>query len=162
MRHLLVALSLLLCRVAFSDTQPSVGTIAPDVSGGFHMPSYPDLVVVPGTPVYYAPHVAANFFFYDSKYWIYQVDGWYASRGYDGPWGFVAPDAVPVQLLRVPVLYYCQPPSYFRGWLTDALPRWGEFWGREWDRRHNGWDRWDRNTVPAPEPLPARQPTQFH
>lgn len=161
MRHWTVALSLLLSPVVYSETPISVGTSTLDVSGGFHMPSYPHLVLVPGTPVYYAPHVAANFFFYDDSYWIYQNSGWYSSRGYDGPWAFVSPDAVSVQVLRVPVLYYCQPPPSFRGWLTDAPPRWGELWGRDWERRHDGWDRWDRNAVPPPAPLPSRLPTQF-
>lgn len=155
LRVLYVTASLLLCPVLFAETQGSVGSKAADVSGGFHMLSYPDLVLVPGTPVYYDPHVAANFFFYDSVYWIYQDTDWYASRRYDGPWGFVTPEAVPLQILRVPVLYYCQPPLNFRGWNGDAPPRWGELWGRDWERRHNGWDRWDRNAVPDAEPLPA-------
>ena len=160
MRHLLLASALLLGPVAFSETQDNVGMNAADVSGGFHMPSYPDLILVPGTPVYYAPHVAANFFFYDGKYWIYQSDEWYASRGYDGPWGFVTPDAMPVQVLRVPVLYYCLPPSQFRGWRPDAPPQWGDIWGRGWERSHDGWDRWDRNAVPPPALLPTHLPTQ--
>jgi len=90
-------------------------------------------------------------------YWVYQRDNWYASSWYDGPWGLVAPDAVPLYVLRVPVRYYRQPPVYFRGWQSDAPPRWGEHWGNTWERSHNGWDNWNRTSVPAPAPLPVYQ-----
>lgn len=33
-------------------------------------PAYPDLVQVPGYPVYYAPRVNENLFFYDGQYWV--------------------------------------------------------------------------------------------
>jgi hypothetical protein len=69
----------------------------------------------------------------------------------------VAPDYVPLFVLRVPVRYYHRPPSYFRGWQADAAPRWGQHWGSAWESRRSGWDRWDRRAVPAPAPLPAYQ-----
>src|SRR6185369_2802620 len=36
-------------------------------------------------------------------------------------------------------------------------PRWGEHWGRDWEQRRSGWDRWERNAVPEPAPLPTYQ-----
>ena len=150
MRHLLIALSMLLCPVAFAQTQISIG---------FNMSVYPDLILVPGMPVYYDPRVEANYFFYDGLYWVYQDDDWYASNWYDGPWDFVGPEAVPLFLLRVPVRFYRRPPMYFRGWRDDAPPRWGEHWGRSWEQRRGGWDRWDRNDVPHAAPLPSYQRT---
>ena len=118
---------------------------------------YPELVRVPGYPVYYAPRLSANFFFYDGLYWVYRDDSWYASSWYNGPWGPVGREAVPPFVLRVPVRYYRQPPSYFQGWRPDAPPRWGEHWGHEWERSRSGWDRWNRRSVPAPAPLPVYQ-----
>jgi hypothetical protein len=59
--------------------------------------------------------------------------------------------------LRVPVRYYRQPPGYFGGWSPEAPPRWGEHWGRNWEQRRSGWDRWDRASAPAPAPLPTYQ-----
>ncbi len=137
--------------------QVSLGIGLPGVSIGINLPSYPELVPVPGYPVYYAPQVNSNYFFYDGMYWAYQRDHWYASSWYNGPWGFVAPEAVPLFVLRVPVRYYRQPPTYFRGWGSDAPPRWGEHWGNAWAQSHRGWDNWNRNAVPAPAPLPAYQ-----
>ena len=90
-------------------------------------------------------------------YWVYQGDNWYASSWYNGPWGLVAPEVVPLYLLRVPVRYYRQPPVYFSGWRADAPPRWGDHWGPEWEQRRGGWDRWNRSSVPAPAPLPSYQ-----
>jgi len=118
---------------------------------------YPQLVPVPGYPVYYAPNLNSNYFFYDGMYWVYQRDNWYASSWYNGPWGLVAPEAVPLFVLRVPVRYYRQPPVYFRGWQSNAPPRWGEHWGHTWVQRRPGWDDWDRSTVYRPAPLPAYQ-----
>jgi len=137
-----------------------LGTYAPasaQVSIGINLSLYPDLVEVPGYPVYYAPQLDSNYFFYDGRYWVYAQDNWYSSSWYDGPWDIVAPEFVPLFVLRVPVRYYRQPPSYFRDWGLEAPPRWGEHWGRDWERRHGGWDRWDRASAPAPAPLPTYQ-----
>ena len=139
-RHVIIVLGLLLSSVA-SAAQVSIGIGFPNVSIGINVPAYPRLVRVPGYPVYYAPQLQANFFFYDSLYWVYQDDNWYASSWYNGPWGLVSPDAVPVYILRIPVRYYRQPPAYFHGWRADAPPRWGDHWGRDWEQRRSGWDQ---------------------
>jgi len=152
MRYLLVALSLAMGSVTSADAQVSVG-----IDVGISVPVYPELVVVPGYPVYYAPRADSNYFFYDGVYWVYQGDNWYASSWYDGPWQLVRPEHVPLYVLRVPVRYYRQPPPHFRGWRADAPPRWGEHWGRGWERRHVGWDRWDHRSAPRPAPLPVYQ-----
>lgn len=127
------------------------------VSIGINLPIYPNLVAVPGYPVYYAPQLQANFFFYDGMYWVYQNDNWYTSSWYNGPWWPVNPDQVPLFILRVPVQYYRQPPPYFKGWRADAPPRWGDHWGHDWEQRRSGWDRWNHSAAPAPAPLPTYQ-----
>ncbi len=137
--------------------QVSIGIEVPGVSIGINLPLYPELVQVPDYPVYYAPQVDSNYFFYDGMYWVYQSDNWYASSWYNGPWGLVDRDVVPLFVLRVPVRYYRAPPGYFRGWRADAPPRWGDHWGNDWQQRRSGWDRWSRNAVPAPAPLPVYQ-----
>jgi hypothetical protein len=159
MRYLLVAASLLLGSVTSAHAQVSVGVgvAFPGIQIGINVPAYPRLVQVPGYPVYYDPAASSNYFFYDGAYWVYQADSWYVSSWYNGPWYAVAPEAVPVYVLRVPVRYYRTPPPYFRGWRADAPPRWGDHWGRDWERRRHGWDRWDRRSVPRAAPLPAYQ-----
>jgi len=157
MRNVLIVLWLLAVPLAPASAQLGVAIGLPRVSIGINLPVYPQLVAVPGYPVYYAPQLDSNYFFYDGMYWVYQRDNWYAASWYNGPWGLVAPQAVPLYLLRVPVRYYRRPPAYFHGWGSDAPPRWGEHWGSSWQRSHSGWDHWDRSSVPAPAPLPVYQ-----
>jgi len=153
----LVVLSLLLCSVTFAGAQLSIGIGLPNVSIGINLPIYPELTPVPGYPVYYAPQVDGNYFFYDGMYWVYQDDNWYASSWYNGPWGYVEPTVVPLFVLRIPVRYYRQPPHYFRGWQSNAPPRWNEHWGSDWHHQRRGWDKWNHSSVPAREPRPVYQ-----
>ena len=118
---------------------------------------YPVLQRIPGYPVYYAPRLHANYFFYDGLYWVYMDDAWYASPWYDGPWDLVAFDSVPLFLLRVPVRYYGYPPVFFNGWVRNAPPRWDTIWGPGWAHRHPNWQHWNRAAAPAPAPLPSYQ-----
>jgi hypothetical protein len=157
MRYLWIVICMLLGSTTSAFAQVSIGIGIPGVSIGINMPLYPQLVPVPGYPVYYAPQLNSNFFFYDGMYWVYQGDNWYTSSWYNGPWGLVGPEFVPLYVLRIPVRYYRNPPGYFRGWRVDAPPRWGEHWGNDWERQRNGWDRWNRRAVPAPAPLPRYQ-----
>jgi hypothetical protein len=157
MRHALIGFCMLLGSLTPASAQLSVYFGAPGVSIGINLPAYPQLQRIPGYPVYYAPGVRANFFFYEGLYWVYQGDNWYASSWYNGPWSSVEPVYVPVYLLRVPVRYYRQPPAHFRGWRADSPPHWGEHWGPSWEQNRSGWDRWERKSAPAPAPLPAYQ-----
>ncbi|MGA8049638.1 MAG: hypothetical protein WCA09_05615 [Burkholderiales bacterium] len=152
MRKIIFVLVMLFGAVGSAVAQVSVG-----IGIGINVPVYPQFVQVPGYPVYYAPGLHANFFFYDGVYWAYHGDNWYASSWYNGPWTMVNPYSVPLYVLRVPVRYYRAPPPYFHGWRGDAPPRWGEHWGREWEERRHGWDHWDRRAAPRPAPLPQYQ-----
>ena len=156
MRTTWLALSLLAAPLspALAQAQFSLHLGGPGVSLGIVMPVVPELVQVPGAPVYYAPRAHANYFFFDGVYWVFHADRWYASAGYDGPWHLVAPEYVPAYVLRVPVRYYRAPPAYFRGWRVDDSPRWDQRWGREWEHRRAGWDRRDGH-APRPVAWPA-------
>ena len=156
-RYPLIALSMLFGALAAADAQVSVGIAAPGVSIGINLPVYPQLVLIPGYPVYFAPRANSNYFFYDGLYWVYEGDEWYMSSWYNGPWQLVSPEYVPLFILRIPVRYYRYPPPYFRGWAFDAPPRWGDHWGGSWSQSHAGWDNWNRSSVPAAAPLPVYQ-----
>ena len=157
LRNILILSWILTCSLASAEAQVSIGIGLPNVSIGINLPLYPELVPVPGYPVYYAPRLNANYFFYDGMYWVYQDDNWYASSWYNGPWWIVQPEIVPLFILRIPVRYYRQPPVYFRGWHSNAPPRWGQHWGHGWEQRRKGWDHWKRSSVPARAPLPVYQ-----
>ena len=110
----------------------------------FNLIAQPQLVVVPGTPVAYAPALPANYFFYNGQYWAFASGGWYVSGGYNGPWVVVAPEFVPRPVLYVPVRYYHVPPGHWKKWEAHRPPHWQEDWGREWaDKRE--WKSRDRD-----------------
>ena len=157
MRKHILALSILLCLGMPAYAQVSIGIGSPGISIGINMNSYPDLVPIPGYPVYYDPQVNSNYFFYDGQYWVYRHNNWYSSTWYNGPWGMVGPQYVPLFVLRVPVRYYRDRPSYFRGWNDNDAPRWGDHWGNGWAQQRSGWDNWNRNSVPVAAPLPVYQ-----
>lgn len=159
-RILFPALLALGLSAAFSvpaNAQIRVGIRLPSARIGINIPLYPQLVAVPGYPVYYAPDLDSNLFFYDGVYWVYTQDGWYASSWYDGPWDLIEPEYVPYFLLRVPVRYYRRPPRYFRGWAPNGPPRWGDYWGNGWAQRHHDWDHWDHASRYTLAPLPSYQ-----
>jgi hypothetical protein len=159
MRNLFIVLALLLLQLSAARAELNIGFgfSAPGISIGINLPAYPQFVPVPGYPVYYDPELDSNYFFYDGMYWVLEDDEWYASSWYNGPWYMVERDEVPLYVLRVPVRYYRSPPSYFRGWRDDAAPRWSDHWGREWNERHQDWDKWNRHDVPKRAPLPTYQ-----
>jgi hypothetical protein len=137
----------------------SVPSWSDEVRLGIHinLPVYPELVVIPGYPVYYAPRLDANYFFYDGSYWLFQDDNWYESEWYDGPWRLVEPVDVPVFILRIPVFYYRVPPAYFFSWQSDEPPHWGDRWGQDWEDHRQGWDKWNHHIRRKPAPLPLYQ-----
>jgi len=92
MRYAIILLLMLFGSVTSAIAQVSIGIGLPGVSIGINLPVYPELVPVPGYPVYYAPRLNSNYFFYDGLYWVYQGDSWYASEWYNGPWALVAPE----------------------------------------------------------------------
>ena len=79
LRNGLLVFGLAIGSASSAPAQVSVGIGLPGVSIGINLPVYPELVPVPGYPVYYAPRVSSNYFFYDGLYWVYQSDNWYAS-----------------------------------------------------------------------------------
>jgi hypothetical protein len=157
MRNARIALWMLMGIASPAFAQLSIDFNVPGANIGIDLPLYPQLQRVPGYPVYYAPGMNSNYFFYDGLYWVYQGDNWYASSWYNGPWGLVDPMDVPVFVLRVPVRYYREAPVYFHGWQQNDAPRWGDHWGQSWEKSRNGWDQWNHKSAPAPAPLPTYQ-----
>jgi hypothetical protein len=60
-----------------------------------------------------------------------------------------------VYVLRVPVRYYRQPPTYFG--VECGSPRWDEHPGSSWEQSHRGWNSWNRGLMPQVAPLPVYQ-----
>lgn len=157
MRKQLTVLGILLHLALPAPAQVSFGFGFQSDNISISLLSYPNLVRVPGYPVYYAAGLNSNYFFYDGLYWVFETDRWYSSSWYNGPWMMVDPAFIPVFLLQVPVRYYRRPPAFFVGWQANSPPRWNEHWGDDWARQRSGWDRRNRQAMPAPAPLPTYQ-----
>ncbi len=116
---------------------------------GIDLPAPPHLVVVPGTPVAYAPAVPANYFYYGNQYYVFSNGVWFASYGYRGPWAALAPAYVPRPLLAVPVGYYRAAPWQWHHWYRSAPPHWTPVWGTRWQPHrvihhpHGNWNHGD-------------------
>ncbi|HYE91569.1 MAG TPA: hypothetical protein VEA38_11145 [Terriglobales bacterium] len=74
--------------------------------------SPPRVVVVPRTPVYYAPDTSYNVFVYQDRYYAFHDGAWFLANTHRGPWVAVAHPHVPQPLLAVPVRYYKVPPGH--------------------------------------------------
>ena len=114
----------------------SAGHAQVSVNIGINPPAPPSLVIIPGTPVAYAPAAPANYFFYGGQYYVFVNGAWYVGYTYNGPWIAIAPAYVPAPLLRVPVRYYRTPPPHWKQWQRAAPPRWEPGWGHEWAKEH--------------------------
>ncbi len=90
----------------------------------------PQLVVVPGTPVFYAPALPYNYFVYGGQYYLFANGAWFFAPAYNGPWAPIAVEYVPRPILSVPVRYYPAPPPH---WKHKGPPPWAPAWGH---RRH--------------------------
>jgi hypothetical protein len=71
----------------------------------------PRVVVIPQTPVYYAPDTTYNVFFYDGRYYSYHNGAWFLATSHAGPWAFVPVEHVPRPVVLVPARFFKIPPG---------------------------------------------------
>jgi hypothetical protein len=91
----------------------------------------PQMVVVPGTRVYYVDEPNMNVYRYGRFYYANEGGRWYRARDYRGPWIYVRARSVPRQIYMVPA-------DYRRGWRGDY-----NYWrNRDYDR---DWDNTNRD-----------------
>ena len=102
--------------------------------GQIYFDTEPNMTLVPGTQVYYAPYGNYEVYRYRNR-WFANRDGvWYRAAGYDGPYVQVDYDRVPQQVLAVPMTYRQQ---YNDGWQYDNSR---EYWQRHHRRHYDWWD----------------------
>ena len=112
-----------LVALALSVTPPVAGDVRVGVNIGVPapppppilLPAPPRVVVVPNSPVYYAPGVDFNLFVYGGRYYTLHNGSWFYARSHGGPWVFIAPDRVPRPVFAVPAPYYKVPPGHGPG-----------------------------------------------
>jgi hypothetical protein len=92
------------------DVKINIGLGAPPIV----LSAPPPLLVVPGSPVYYAPDVPTNLFFYKGRYYTVANGAWSMAPAYHGPWVVIQIGQVPSPVLSVPVEYYKIPPGQLK------------------------------------------------
>ena len=60
----------------------------------------PEVVMVPGSAVFFVPLPDIDVFFYNGYWWSPRGSHWYRSRAYNGPWGVVDKRYVPAHVFR--------------------------------------------------------------
>jgi hypothetical protein len=95
-----IAVNLIVAAPARSQVHVSVNIGTPPA----FVAAPPPLVVVPGSPVYYAPGYDYELFFYGGRYYTQFNGAWFWAPRPGARW--VAVSAVPRPLLAVPVEYH--------------------------------------------------------
>lgn len=98
----------------------------------------PDLIVVPGTYVYYYNWNGYDCFFYDGFWWIPWNNLWYESYYYYGGWAPVGPSFVPNNVRHLPVGWKMDIANGPRVGFKDAKANWSG-WEKNGYWAGNGW-----------------------
>jgi hypothetical protein len=98
-------------------TEPATADVSVNINVGpppviFSAP--PRVVVIPRTPVAYAPDTSYNVFVYGGRYFSFHDGAWFLAASHGGPWTLVPAEHVPRPLLAVPVKYYKIPPGHMK------------------------------------------------
>src|SRR3989304_3313900 len=100
--------------VAAAALLPATTLASPNIHIGIQIGTPPQLVVVPQTPVYYAPALPYNYFFYGGQYYLFHNGIWHFAPTHNGPWAVIAVEYLPRPILAVPVRYYRAPPGHWK------------------------------------------------
>jgi hypothetical protein len=73
----------------------------------------PQLVLVPGMPVYYAPDMPYTYFVHAGIAYVFHEGRWFRARTHRGPWTAMDVRHLPAPIRRVPVAYYRVPPGHW-------------------------------------------------
>jgi hypothetical protein len=98
---------------AGTDVKINIGLGAPSLPP-IVVTTPPQLVVVPGSSVYYVPESPTNLFFYKGRYYTLVNNVWSTAPAYGGPWVVIQIGKVPPPVLAVPLEYYKIPPGHMK------------------------------------------------
>jgi hypothetical protein len=140
MKRVTVNIILMAAAVCLSQAGPaladslSIGVQTDSLSLGINIGAPPQVVIVPGTPVYQAPSLPYNYFVYRHRYYLFHQGMWLSAAHYNGPWTVIALERVPQPILVVPVNYYKVPPGHWKQ--KHGPPPWAHAKGH--DKKEHG------------------------
>lgn len=97
------------------------------------IPEPPAVVLIPGAPVYYAPDVGIDLFFYSGRWYREHNGHWYMATYYNGPWAYLPAPRVPAVFIYLPADYYHIPPGHQRIPYGQLKKHW-----KKWETKHHG------------------------
>ncbi len=100
--------------------------------------SNPDLIVIPGTYIYYTSSDNNDIFFYEGFWWRPLQGGWYRSDNYSGNWVVVDNRRVPYAITHMPPRWRDSRNDAVKVKWNDTKAHWKEWHkNKYWDKR--GW-----------------------
>jgi hypothetical protein len=82
------------------------------------VPAEPDVIVIPGSDIYYIPDIEAHIVFYEGNWYRLYDGNWYISASLSGPWVYV--ESPPSVIVTLPSEYHGKHRIHFR----DLKERW--------------------------------------
>jgi len=148
MRRLIPSLALALALLAAGTVRNSDARVSASINLRIGRPApvvvfdqEPDVVLVPGTRVYYVDGQPYDLYRYGSYWYICDGGYWYRARNYRGPFATIDVGFVPRSLVSVPPRFHrftnrAYLGGGYRGGYYGRDRGWAE--RRDWDRDHGG------------------------
>ncbi len=118
---------------ALSEISINIGINAPPPAVVVKAP--PEVVVIPGTYIYFAPDIGDEVFFYGGYWWRPHRGRWYRAVEFGDPWVVIEMGSVPRVLIKLPPDYRRVPPGHRKIPYGQLRKHW-----RQWEKEK----RWER------------------
>jgi hypothetical protein len=83
---------------------------------GIYFEDQPDVVIVPGSRVYYYEAPSYDVYRYGNMWWVDRGGVWFRASSYHGPFVQVTYQRVPRQIIVVPAEFHRHDNGWHRGW----------------------------------------------
>lgn len=91
----------------FVRQEKAYGDVDVHIGIGVPIPPPPSVILIPGTPVYYAPDCCGvEIFFYVGNWWRKHNGYWFRATYHNSPWVYVTPPQIPAVLVKLPPDYH--------------------------------------------------------
>ena len=97
---------------AWVPANPPPGEFVATAPPAYEIAAPPDMVLIPGTYVYFVPGIEADILFYHGLWYRHFRGRWWEARFYNGPWAFTPGPRVPRALIALPPGWRRIPPGY--------------------------------------------------
>jgi len=118
-KRILIASLCVLGSYVLAGSHSAEATVNATVTSGhttIHFDNQPDVVIVPGSRVYYYEAPSYDVYRYGNVWWVDRGGVWYRATSYRGPFVRASFEVVPRQIVVIPVEYHRHDNGLHRGW----------------------------------------------